>query len=47
MLKELVDKVDCIAMDIKTDLDNYEDVVGFNLNVNRIKKSVEIIKITS
>lgn len=46
MLKELLDKklLDFIAMDIKTSLDKYEKTIGAKIDLEKIKKSVEIIK---
>ena len=51
ILKELLDKnlVDYVAMDIKNNLksrngSDYEKVIGIKVNIDDIKKSVEIIK---
>ncbi|MDP2934466.1 MAG: anaerobic ribonucleoside-triphosphate reductase activating protein [bacterium] len=46
VLSKLVNEnlVDFIAMDIKTSLDNYKKTVGTEVNLENIKKSVEIIK---
>ncbi|MBU4502169.1 MAG: anaerobic ribonucleoside-triphosphate reductase activating protein [Nanoarchaeota archaeon] len=46
MLKELVDKklVDYIAMDIKSDFENYDEVSGMKVDIGKIKKSIKIIK---
>lgn len=47
MLKELIKKnlVDYIAMDIKTNLTNYKNVIGVKIKIlKKIKKSIEIIK---
>ncbi len=46
MIKRLVEKklLDYIAMDIKTSLDDYENVVGVKVDINQIKKSIELIK---
>lgn len=44
-LKQLIDKklVDFIAMDIKGCLDNYQEIVKKTVNLDDIKKSIEII----
>ncbi len=46
MVKRLIEKklIDYIAMDVKTSLDNYENVVGVKVDINKIKKSIELIK---
>jgi pyruvate formate lyase activating enzyme len=46
MVKELIDKklVDYIAMDVKVKFDNYYVVAGNNINIEKIKKSIELIK---
>jgi len=46
VLCKLVDEnlVDFIAMDIKTSLDNYEKAVNTKIDLNKIRKSVELIK---
>lgn len=47
MLKNLIDKglIDYVAMDIKTDFDNYSTVAGvMKVDIESIKKSIEIIE---
>ncbi len=46
MIKRLIDGklLDYIAMDIKTSLDDYETVVCVKVDINQIKKSIELIK---
>lgn len=46
MIEKLIDKklVDYIAMDIKGPLKMYDEVVGVKVNIDDIKKSVDIIK---
>ncbi len=46
MIKRLIDGklLDYIAMDVKTSLDDYENVVGVKVDINQIKKSIELIK---
>ena len=48
MLKNLIDKklVNYVAMDIKAPLktQNYEETAGVKINLNKIKKSIKIIK---
>jgi pyruvate formate lyase activating enzyme len=46
LLKELLDKklIDCVAMDIKTSLDEYSGVIGFEMNIDKIKHSIDLIK---
>lgn len=46
VLKELIDAklLDFIAMDIKTSLENYKKAIGAEIDLENIKKSVEIIK---
>lgn len=45
MLKELLEKklVDFIAMDIKTCFEKYKDIAGFEVNIDKIKKSISIV----
>lgn len=45
-LKELIDKklIDYIAMDIKAPLEKYERVINAKVDLNKIKKSVKVIK---
>jgi len=49
LLKRLIDKnlVDYIAMDIKNSLDKYKETVEAEVNLDDIKKSVELIKNSS
>jgi len=46
MLKELYDKklVDYIAMDIKAPLEKYKEITKSEVDINNIKKSIEIVK---
>ena len=46
MIKRLIDNklLDYIAMDIKTSLDDYETVVCVKVDINQIKKSIELIQ---
>ena len=46
MIKELLDKnlVDYIAMDIKSNLEAYEEAAKVKVDLENIKKSVELIK---
>lgn len=46
MLKKIIDLrlVDYIAMDIKTDIENYPKACGTKIDIEKIKKSVELIK---
>ncbi len=46
MLKELIDQklLDFVAMDIKTSPEKYTKAVGTEINIDNIKKSVEIIR---
>lgn len=50
MLKELINEklIDYVAMDIKSSLDNYQEVAGLNNNIenviNKVKASIEILK---
>lgn len=46
MLKEMIEKklVDRIAMDIKANLDKYDEVAGVNVDKDKIQKSIELIK---
>lgn len=46
MLKKLIDKrlVDYVAMDIKASREKYEKTVGVKIDLDKIKKSIEIIK---
>ncbi len=45
ILKQLIDQklIDFIAMDVKTSLDNYEEVVATKFDVSTIKASIDII----
>ena len=45
LLQELIDErlVDYVAMDIKNDLDNYEEVTKCKVNKNSIKESISIL----
>ena len=46
VLKELIEEnlIDYVAMDIKNDLDSYEDVTKCKVNIKLIKESIEILK---
>ena len=44
MVEKVIGKIDFISMDIKTSLDEYGDVIGFEPNINKIKKSINLIK---
>lgn len=46
MLRMLIEKrlIDYVAMDIKTSLDEYENVTCVKLDINRIKESIDILK---
>lgn len=46
MIKRLIDNklLDYIAMDIKTSLDDYENVVGVKADINQVKKSIKLIQ---
>ena len=46
MIKELLDKklLDFISMDIKSDLENYEKIAKVKVDLEKIKKSVNLIK---
>lgn len=46
VLKELIDNklVDYVAMDIKNTYSNYDKVVNCNINLNNVKKSIEILR---
>ena len=46
VLKELIDNnlIDYVAMDIKNTYSDYDKVVNCNINLNNIKKSIEILK---
>ena len=44
LLEKLLKIVDYVAMDIKSSLDKYPDVVGVKVNIDNIKKSISLIK---
>lgn len=46
ILKELIDEklIDFVAMDMKNDWENYEKTVGVSVNLDDIKRSIEMIK---
>ena len=46
MLKLLIDQniIDYVAMDIKNDFDNYEEVIGKKFDLTNVKKSIEYLK---
>ena len=45
-LEDLIEKnlVDSIAMDVKAPLENYEEVIGISVDINKIQRSIDIIK---
>ena len=43
ILEKVIDKIDYIGMDIKNDLDNYNEITKKQIDISKIKKSVEII----
>ena len=43
VLEKVIDKVDYVAMDIKGSLGEYREVVNYDVDLEKIKKSVEII----
>jgi pyruvate formate lyase activating enzyme len=43
LLAEISPFLDRVAMDIKTALDNYPRVVGKNVNVNQVRKSIDFL----
>jgi len=43
VLKELVDKIDFIAMDVKASFNKYEEIVNAKVEIEKLKKSIEII----
>lgn len=42
-IKKVINKLDFIGMDIKNDFSNYKQICGVNVDVEKVKKSVEII----
>lgn len=46
VLKKLIDEnlIDYVAMDIKSDFDNYSKVVNCSIDINNVKKSINILK---
>lgn len=46
VLQELIDNglIDYVAMDIKSSPDNYSSICGVNIDIEKIKKSVDILK---
>lgn len=46
LLKSLIDKklIDYVAMDLKNRLNKYEEVVNTKVDINKVKKSIDIIK---
>jgi pyruvate formate lyase activating enzyme len=46
MLKKILDKklIDYVAMDIKSPIEKYSEIVGVNVDLNKIKESVELVK---
>ena len=43
ILEKVMDKIDYIGMDIKNDLENYNEITKKQIDVEKIKKSVEMI----
>lgn len=43
ILERVIDKLDYIGMDIKNDFENYNDITKTNVDVEKIKKSVDLI----
>lgn len=43
MLEKIIDKLDFVGMDIKNDFSNYDKITNSNIDVNKIKKSIELI----
>lgn len=43
-LKELIPFVDCIAMDIKSAKQHYKDAAGVDVDMEKIRKSIELLK---
>ncbi len=43
ILDKIIDKVDYVAMDIKSCLERYQETVGVKVDLEKIKKSAEII----
>lgn len=43
MLEKVIDKIDFIGMDVKNDFDNYNEITQKQIDISKIKKSIEII----
>ncbi len=43
VLERLINKLDFIGMDIKNDFDNYNEITGTDVDIDRIKKSIDLI----
>lgn len=43
ILEKIIDKLDFIGMDIKNDFSNYDKITNSNIDVDKIKKSIELI----
>ena len=43
ILEKIIDKIDFIGMDIKNDLDNYNEITQKQIDISKIKKSIEMI----
>ncbi len=43
ILEKIIDKLDFIGMDIKNDFLNYDKITNSNIDVDKIKKSIELI----
>lgn len=43
ILEKIISKIDFIGMDIKNDLDNYNEITQKQIDINKIKESIKII----
>lgn len=43
ILRKVIDKLDYIGMDIKNDFENYDEITHEEINVEKIKESIDII----
>ena len=43
ILEKVMDKIDYIGMDIKNDFDNYDEITQIKVDVNKVKKSADLI----
>jgi pyruvate formate lyase activating enzyme len=44
IIKDLLDEVDYIAMDIKSSKEKYDEAAGVKVNIDNLSKSIELIK---